>query len=571
VASPPPDNYKWIALSITTVAMLLYSVNQTIVLVALPSIFEGLHADPLAKSGAGYLLWVMSGYTATTTVLLATFGRIADRHGKVRLYVTGFAVFTLGSLLCAWTPSTGDMGALELIVSRIVQGVGGAILSATSLAILTDAFPPNQRGLAFSFNQLAFIGGNVLGVIVGGLLAAVQWRLVFLFSVPLGIGGALWALARLRETGNPSGEPPDWWGNLAFGSGMIVLMLGLTYALVPYAGQSMGWSNPAVLAALGLGASMLVVFVVVESRVQYPMFEPRLLQIRAFLAANIAGFMFSLARGGLQFILIIWLQAVWLPLHGVRFSEVPLQAGIILLPMMLGFLMASPASGLMADRYGAKLLSTAGLVVLALSLVFLATLPGDFNLSLFIIFIFIVGVAMGLFAAPNSTQIMGSVPSAYRGIASGMRQTVTNTGQLVSTAFFLTILIGGLSRQLPSSLERGLTSAGVPAAGAHAAAGVPAGSAVFAALLGYNPVARLLPSGTLAGLPRSVGDRVLGGHFFASLISAPLADSMHVAFLAAAAAALLGAVASGLRGPRVVQHRPGGQPATVIEPAIVLD
>jgi MFS family permease len=260
---------------------------------------------------------------------------------------------------------------------------------------------------------------------------------------------------------------------------------------------------------------------------------------------------FSVARGGLQFILIIWLQAVWLPLHGVRFTEIPLQAGLDLLPMMFGFLLASPLSGWLADRYGAKLLSTSGLLIIALSLCMLATLPADFSLTLFCIYITLTGIGMGLFAAPNSTQLMGSVPAGYRGIAAGMRQTATNTGQLVSAALFFTVVIGGLSAQLPTALSRGLENVGVPTAAAHAAAGLPAGSAVFAALLGYNPLARLLHANALTGVPPDTVHQITGGHFFAGLIAQPLADSMHVAFMIAAAFALAGAIASALRGPRL--------------------
>jgi MFS family permease len=552
-----PVAYKWVALSNTTLAMLAYSFNQTIVLVALPAIFAGLHADPLSKGGAGYLLWVMSGYTVATTVLLATFGRIADMHGKVRFYKIGFIVFGIGSLFCALTPSSGGTGALELIVSRLLQGVGGAMLSATALAILTDAFPANERGLAFSINQLAFIGGNVFGVVIGGLLAAVNWRLVFLISVPIGFGGALWSHRNLREIGVHRAEPPDWAGNVLFGSGMVLLMLAITYALVPYEGASTGWGNPLVLLALAMGVLLFAAFAIVEARVAYPMFNLALLRLRAFTAANIANFLFSVARGGLQFILIIWLQGVWLPLHGVTLAAIPLTAGLSLLPMMLGFLVAAPIGGRLADRHGARMLSSTGLIILTLSLLLLATLPADFALALFATYIFLVGVGMGLFAAPNSTQLMGAVPPHARGVAAGMRQTMGNAGQLVSTALFLTIVVAGLAATLPTTLRNGLEEAGVPAATAQAAADVPAGTAVFAAVLGYNPVDRLLPPASRASIPSEVTAKVTAGQFFARLIAAPLAAGMHIAFLVGAVFAFGGIIASLLRGPRVREPRQG--------------
>jgi MFS family permease len=561
--------YKWVALSNTTLAMLAYSFNQTIVLVALPAIFAGLQADPLSKGGAGYLLWVMSSYTVATTVLLATFGRIADIHGKVRFYKIGFVIFGVASLLCALTPSTGTTGALELIIFRLLQGVGGAMLSATGIAILTDAFPANERGLAFAINQLAFIGGNVFGVVLGGLLATVNWRLVFLISVPIGFGGALWSHRKLREIGSHHAEPPDWWGNLLFGSAMVLVMLAITYALVPYGGSSTGWGNPLVLLALLLGVGVFATFFLVERRVAYPLFNLALLRIRAFTAANIANFAFTLSRGGLQFILIVWLQGVWMPLHGVSFAAIPLTAGLALLPMMAGFLVAAPIGGWLADRHGARLLSTTGLSLLAVSLLLLATLPADFALVLFAVYLFLVGIGMGLFAAPNSTQLMGSVDAGSRGIAAGMRQTIGNAGQLLSTAIFLTIVVGGLAAVLPTTLKDGLIRVGVPPAAAQSAAAVPAGTAVFSAVLGYNPIDRLLPPSSRSSIPPRVIAEVTGGQFFARLIAEPVAAAMHIAFLAGAAFAVCGVFASLLRGPRVrfaVAER--GSDAAELEPVL---
>jgi MFS family permease len=554
--------YKWIALSNTTLAMLAYSLNQTIVLVALPAIFAGLHADPLSREGAGYLLWMMSSYTVATTVLLATFGRIADIHGRVRFYKIGFLIFGASSLLCALTPSVGSTGALELIVARLLQGVGGAMLSAASLAILTDAFPVRERGLAFAINQVAFIGGNVLGVVVGGLLAVVNWRLVFLVSVPMGFGGAIWSHFQLREIGSRHPEPPDWRGNVLFGSSMVFAMLAITYALVPYGAASNGWGNPAVEASLGLAAVLMLAFVWTETRTSHPMFDLALLRIRAFTAANVANFLFALARGGLQFMLIVWLQGVWLPLHGVSLAETPLAAGLALLPMMLGFFVSAPVCGWIADRRGAKVLSTTGLGLLGTGLLLLSTLPADFNLILFAIDIFLVGLGMGFFAAPNSTQIMGAVDARRRGIASGMRQTIGNAGQLLSTALFLTIVVAGLSTTLLPKVQADLVAAGVPTPVAHAAATVPAGTAVFAAVLGYNPIDRLVPPQSRGSLSPQTVATITGGDFFARLIADPLARAMHSAFLVGAAFAVGGVLASLLRGPRVTATA-GGEALTV--------
>jgi MFS family permease len=544
-------HYKWIALSNTTLAMLLYAFNQTVMLVALPSIFSGLHADPLSRTGARSVLWLISGYTIATTVLMASFGRIADIHGRVRFYNIGFLIFALGAALCALTPSDGSAGIMELVTFRLVQGAGGAMLAATSIAILTDAFPATQRGLAFAMNQLAFVGGNVLGVVLGGLLAAAHWRLVFVVSVPLGIAGALWSHRQLKDTSIRVAEPPDWVGNGVFGGAMLLIMLGLTYSIVPYGGSSLGWGNPLVVGSLVVGLTLLALFPLIEARVAYPMFNLSLLRVRAFTMANAANFLFSISRGGLQFILIIWLQAVWLPLHGVSLKDIPLQAGLDLLPLMAGFLLTAPASGWLADRIGARLLSTTGLLVIATSFGLLATLPANFDLPIFATFLFINGVGMGLFAAPNSAQLMGSIAPQYRGIAAGMRQTIGNAGQLLSTSFFFTVLIGGLSATLPATLRSGLINAGVPAQAAHSAAQVPPGTALFSSILGYNPAKRLL-AGHSGEISPAVLERVGNGDFFARLMAQPLASSMHIAFSAAAAVAVAGAALSALRGPRVV-------------------
>jgi MFS family permease len=549
--------YKWIALSNTTVAMLAYSFNQTIVLVALPAIFAGIHSDPLSKGGAGYLLWIMSSYTATTTILFATFGRIADTHGKVRFYKYGFVVFGIGSVLCTLTPSTGSTGALELILFRVVQGIGGAMLSATSLAILTDAFPAKERGLAFAINQLAFVGGNVVGVVLGGVLTNFNWRLVFLVSVPFGFGGALWSHYKLRETGFHHAQPPDWWGNLVFGAAMLLVMLGVTYSLVPYGGASTGWSNPLVLGSLVSGALLLATFGVVESKVAYPMFNLELLRVRAFTVANLANFFFNISRGGLQFILIVWLQGVWLPLHGVTLMAIPLTAGLVLLPMMLGFLLGAPIGGWVGDRHGTKRLSIGGMSLICVSLLLLSTLPADFELVSFTMYIFLTGVGMGLFAAPNSAELMGAVDAHSRGIAAGMRQTIATAAQLLSSALFLTIVVGSLATVLPTTLEHGLTQAGVPSAAAQAAADVPAGTAVFAAVLGYNPIDRLLSPAARSSLPPVVAERVASVRFFAQLLTAPLAAAMHLVFLVGAVLAFGGACSSLLGGRRSRDSSPG--------------
>jgi EmrB/QacA subfamily drug resistance transporter len=545
------DSYKWVVLSNTTLAMLVVSINQTIVLVALPAIFAGLHSDPLGPNEASYLLWLTNGYTIATTIFLLTFGRLADTHGKVRFYNLGFTVFGVASLLCAVTPSAGSAGALELIIFRFIQGIGGAMLFAVNLAILTDAFPQRQRGIAYAINQLAFVGGNVLGVVLGGVLAAAHWRLVFLINVPIALFGTIWSYLKLHEISTPKPAPPDWWGNIALGAGLIMLMLGLSYGIIPYHGRSLGWTNPLVDGALSAGLLLLAIFLRVEARTAHPMFSLRLFRIRAFAAANVANFFFAIARGGLQFILVIWLQAVWLPLHGVSFAATPLQAGLATLPLMLAFFVAAPIGGRLGDRHGARVLSTVGMLLLATALALFATLPPDFPFWLFATYASLVGVAMGLFSAPNSTQLFGSVAAGERGVATGTRQTLSNAGALVSSALFFTVVISGLSQTLPQSLQSGLAQTHIPPSVSQDVVHLPPATAVFSAEIGINPMTRFLPPHALTSMSQESAANILSGQFFARLVATPFARSIRLAFLIAAASAIGGALASALRGARV--------------------
>ena len=541
-------DYKWIVLSNTTLGMLMASINQTIVMIALPAIFSGLRVDPLAPGQSSLLLWMMMGYSAVTTVLLVTFGRIADLFGRVRVYNLGFVVFTVGSLLCALTPSTGSTGAIELIAFRMLQGLGGACLFANSVAILTDVFPPSQRGLSLGINQIAFIAGSVIGVVVGGLLAAVNWRLDFLISVPVGVAGTAWAYVALKETAERHRQPLDWLGNLTFALGLLSVMYGLTEALTPYGGASMGWGNPVVVACLAAGAVLLAAFAVVETRVEHPMFDLALFRIRGFLFGNIAAFLFSLARGGLQFMLIIWLQGIWLPLHGVRYADTPLHAGIDTMPLMFGFVIFGPLGGWLSDRYGARVLATAGILIAGAASLLLMTLPADFNLALFAGYLFLMGAGMGFFGAPNTAQIMSAVPAEHRGSASGMRATVLNAAMTASQAIFFTIVIAALTSTLSPSVRSGAAAAGLPAPLAEGLSHLPPGAAIFAAMLGYDPISHLVPASALAALPQAVVTRIVDPHFFAGLLAQPFVEGIRVALLFSAALCVLAGLASALRG-----------------------
>jgi MFS family permease len=541
--------YKWIVLINTTIGMLMAAINQTIVLISLPAIFSGLQVDPLAAGQSNLLLWMLMGYSAVTTVLLVTFGRIADMFGRVRIYNLGFVVFTVGSLLCALTPSVGTTGAIELIAFRMLQGLGGACLFANSIALLTDAFPARQRGFSLGINQIAFIGGNVIGVVLGGILAAVNWRLDFLISVPVGLVGSVWAFVALHEIGKRQAQPLDWMGNLTFAGGLLALMFGLTEALTPYGNETMGWSNPIVVLVLATGVILLAAFVVVETRVRYPLFDLQLFRIRDFLFGNIAAFLFSLARGGLQFMFIIWLQGIWLPLHGVKYADTPLHAGIDTMPLMLGFVVCGPLGGWLSDRYGSRVLATGGIVVAGVAAALLMTLPANFNLGLFAAYLALLGAGMGFFSAPNTSQIMGSVPVEQRGSAAGMRSMVLNAGMTASQAIFFTIVIASLSHNLGPSLQAGASQAGLTPGLAQRVATLPPGAAIFAAMLGYDPISHLIPASLLAGVPSAIAARVTDPHFFAGLLAQPFVDGIRVALVVCVAMCLLAGVTSALRGP----------------------
>src|SRR5579884_498598 len=358
-------HYKWVALSNTTLGVLMATINSSIVVISLPSIFRGIRLDPLAPGNVSYLLWTLMGFLVVTAVLVVSLGRLGDMYGRVRIYNAGFVIFTGGSIALALDPLSGGSGAMWLILWRLVQGVGAAMLFANSTAILTDAFPTERRGFALGINQVAAIAGGFIGLIAGGLLSEVDWRLVFYVSVPFGLIGSIWSYVSLHELSQRQQAKIDWWGNLLFAVGLSALLAAITYGIQPYGGHTMGWTNPLVLGGLVGGVVLLTVFCYVETKVAQPMFAMNLFRIRAFWAGNLAGLLASVARGGLQFMLIIWLQGIWLPLHGYNFEQTPLWAGIYLTPLLVGFILMGPISGYLSDRFGARLFSTVGMLIQA--------------------------------------------------------------------------------------------------------------------------------------------------------------------------------------------------------------
>ncbi|MBA8796100.1 MFS family permease [Friedmanniella endophytica] len=550
-------DYKWIALTNTTLGVFMATVNSSVVLISLPAIFRGIHLNPLAAQNVSYLLWMLMGYMLITAVLVVSLGRLGDMYGRVKIYNAGFAVFALASVALALVPFDGGAAALWLIGFRVVQGIGGAMLMANSTAILTDAFPAHQRGMALGINQVAALAGSFGGLVIGGILSEWHWRAVFWVSVPVGVVGAIWAYRSLREISQRRAGRIDWWGNLTFAVGLIAVLAGITYGIQPYGGSAEGWGNPAVVAALVGGVLVLIAFVVIERRVAQPMFHLELFRIRTFWTGNFATLMSSVARGGLQFMLIIWLQGIWLPLHGYDYESTPLWAGIYLLPLTVGFLIAGPLSGFLSDRFGPRPFTVGGPLLVAVSFVGLLLLPADFSYPAFAALLALNGIGSGLFSAPNTTAIMNAVPREQRGAAGGMSSTFMNAGMVLSIGVFFSLLIAGLAGSLPHAMQTGLAAQGVPASSAASIAALPPVGILFAAFLGYNPIAQLLTqTGAVHHLSSAQLAVLTGKEFFPHLIADPFRSGLVLVFAIATVMVLLAGVAAALRGKKYVYAEP---------------
>ncbi|HWD75706.1 MAG TPA: MFS transporter [Solirubrobacteraceae bacterium] len=556
-SDPRGENYKWIALSNCTLGVLLATLDASITLIAMPDIFKGISLDPLVPSNSFYLLWMILGFLVVSSVLIVSLGRLGDMFGRVRIYNLGFVIYTAASLLLTIDWLTGTSGALFLIVFRIVQGIGAACLLANSAAIITDAFPANQRGMALGINNIVGVSGMFVGLVLGGLLAPISWRLVFLISVPVGLFGTVWAYLKLQEISTPRRARIDWAGNVSFALGLILIMIAVTYGIRPYGHSATGWGSPKVLILIGCGLASLVVFGLVERRAHDPMFRLPLFKIRAFTFGTLSTFLSAVARGGLMFMLIIWLQGIWLPQHGYDFTETPVWAGIYILPLTIGMLFAGPTSGYLSDRFGARPFATGGMLGAAISFLLLALLPVNFPYPLFAAILFLNGVSMGMFASPNRAGVMNSLPPTDRGAGGGMNQTFQNSAQVLSIGIFFTLMILGLASSLPHAMATGLEAHGVSAHTAETAAHLPPVSILFAAFLGYNPIQHLLGPAALAHLSHAQQALLTGRSFFPKLIEAPFRSGLHEAFAFAIVACLVAAVASFSRGGRVADADAG--------------
>ncbi len=562
--------YKWIVLSNTTLGIFMALLDSSIVMISLPDIFRGIRLDPLAPANFAYLLWMLMGYGLVAAILVVTLGRIGDIFGRVRMYNLGFAIFSLASVGLSLTWSTGPAGAMEIIGFRMVQAIGGAMLMANSTAILTDVFPAEQRGMALGTNLIAGLAGSFMGLMLGGVLAAINWRMVFLVNVPIGAFGTFWAYWKLRDTGERHRARIDWLGNVTFALGLGLLLTGVTYGIQPYGGHNTGWTSPMVLGMIGAGALALAAFVAIELRAPEPMFDLSLFRIRAFAAGNLAVLLSAIANGGMQFMFIMWLQGIWLPLHGYTFEQTPLFAGIFMVPLTIGFMVSGPLFGRLSDRYGARPFTTGGMVLAAITFALLMTLPANFSYPLFAALLFTDGVAFGMFGAPNTAAIMNSVPARNRGAASGMRATAQMMGQPLSMGIFFSLMVVGLTATVPQAMFGGLTAHHVPQQIAGALSHMPPTGYLFAAFLGYNPLKMLLGP-VLTALPRVDAAVLVGKSFFPKLISSPFTTGLHEVLTFSVIMCLIAAGASWMRGGKFVHAEArkahGHEPAAELEEA----
>ena len=563
--APPSrhDRYKWTALFIVTLGMLMATIDSSIVLIAMPAIFRGIGLDPLQPGNSFYLLWMILGFLVVTSVLVVSLGRLGDMYGRVRIYNAGFAIFTFFSALLSITWMHGHAAGLWLIIMRLFQALGAAMLMANSSAILTDAFPREQRGLAMGVNQAAAFSGTFIGLIVGGLLAPFNWHLIFLVSVPVGLLGTVWGYIALRELGQRHRARMDWLGNTTFAVGMVLIMVGITYGIEPYRAHTMGWTSPLVLGCVGVGIATMVGFAFIERHVAEPMFRIELFRIRPFTAGISASFMAALSRGGLMFMLVIWLQGIWLPLHGYSFERTPLWAGVAMVPLTVGMLISGPLSGYLSDHFGARPFASGGMLGTALCFVLLETLPVNFHYWVFGVVLFFTGISMAAFGSPNRAGVMNSLPAEHRGAGSGMNTTFQNSAQVFSIGLFFTLLIVGLSSSLSTNLYQGLIAHGVSPALASHASHLPPISTLFAAFLGVNPIQHLLGPAGLAQLSVPQQATLLGRSFFPTLIGSSFRSGLHAALDFAIVASLLAAVASWVRGAKTDGATPNVVSVTV--------
>lgn len=545
--------YKWTALSIILISSLMSSINMSITLIALPAIFNGVQINPM--NSFQYLLWILMVFGLVNATLLLSFGRLSDIYGRAKFFKLGFLIFTIGSVLLYLTPSTGDAGAIEIIIFRIIQAVGSAFTMANGSAIIADSFHHSERGKALGINMVMWMAGQFIGLLLGGILAVFNWRYVFLVSVPFGIIGTIWSVLKLKEISIISGEGKiDYFGNITFVAAIISILLGISYGLMPYGNDSMGWSNPWVIFAMVFGIVLLPIFLYIETKVEVPMFNLNLFKIKMFSFANLAGLSNSLARGGMMFMLIILLQGIWLPLNGYSYESTPFWAGVFMLPLTLGMAIMGPISGHMSDKYGPRWISTTGMIINTMAFLILASLPYNFDYWVFAIALFTMGIGSGMFGSPNTASIMNSVPAQDRGVASGMQYTIMNTAFTISMGIFFTIVIVGISQRFPEEITSSFTSIGASQL-APLFNQIPPTGALFSAFLGYNPVGTMLqslPQQTVNMIPQQIITTITGTTWFPKTLANAFMPSLQMAFYIGAVMSAIAAIFSAFRGEKFI-------------------
>ena len=474
------EHYKWWALSCTSLGMLLATVNSGTLVIALPNLEQALGVDLLT------LVWVILAYMIASTVLVLTFGRLSDVFGRKQAYVAGFLVFSLASLGAGFAS-----GGADLIVWRIVQGVGAALIFANASALVTDAFPREQLGIAMGTNVMVAAVGLVLGPVLGGVLVEISWHWVFWFNVPFGLLGTVWAALELRELIRPESERRfDWWGTATF----VVGLTGLTYGISR--GGLLSWGEPLTLVPIAVGAVLLIAFVAVERRVRQPMLDLSLFADRGFSSATAASFIAGLSRFSLTFVFVLYFQGA--------LGDDPILAGVKLAPLAVGMLISSPLAGRWADRHGARALAALGLAVSAVGMAGMTMLDTGTAYAVTAGWLFLTGVGSGMFNSPNTAAMMGAVPVHRRGIAAGTRMMLQNTGSVLSIAVLLAIVTSAVPKETLLSIFSGLSSGVSDATLAPFIHNLHTAMWVLAATSLAGALVSLLRPGSGAGLEREL-------------------------------------------------------------------
>lgn len=425
--------YKYIVLTNTSVASFMALLDSNIVLISLPTIIRKLPDTPPSDA-----IWIIMGYTLIIATMLLAIGRLADIYGRIKLYTIGFAVFTIGSGLCSIS-----INGISLVIFRLIQGVGGALIFANATAIITDTFPPTERGRALGINQVGGIAGSVIGLVAGGVLTTLLgWQSIFWINLPVGTFATVWAYTKLKELSvKTAGERPDVIGMGLFGVGLTLFLLGLVF------GSIEGWAASDV-GLLVFGLILIAGFVLAETRVKMPMMDLSLFKIKEFSAGILSNLLASISRGAVSFVLVFYFQ-------GVLLLDA-LTAGVMLIPFSVAFVIFGPVSGYLSDRYGARGFATGGMIISVIAFLWFSILPLNTPYNLFVLPMILTGIGGGLFVSPNIASIMNSVPVMRRGIASGMSSTLINTGMLLSLGIAFAIMASSMPQSTLQAIFAGL-------------------------------------------------------------------------------------------------------------------